>query len=95
MRIPEGYLIHFFNKKYARHPELGHLTLFCRISVTGIFLYVLFCSFLLNLYEFLLENVRTVNYCVFEGLGILLDHECVARDAHLNLHVLVVMVWKQ
>ena len=56
---------------------------------------ILFCSFLLNLYEFLLENVRAVDHCVFEGLCILLDHDCAARDVHLNLHILVFMIWKQ
>ena len=56
---------------------------------------LLFCSSFLYLYKFFLENVRAINHCVFEGLRILLDHDRAARYADLNLHVLVLMVWKQ
>ena len=55
----------------------------------------LFSSLLLYFHKFLFENVSAVYYCVFEGLRILLDHDSVARDAHLHFHVLVLMVWKQ
>ena len=79
-------------KNYKKNEDDRHLSVILNLSIH---LEPLFSSLLLYFHKFLFENVGAVYYCVFEGLRILLDHDSVARDAHLHLHVLVLMVWKQ
>ena len=40
----------------------------------------LFCSSFLYFHKFFFEDVCAIYNCIFEGLGILLDYDRVARD---------------